>query len=164
MEIISEFRGEHRFLSNFWLVRIIYAGWTFRSVEHAYQCAKIAAWDDCPAFHAIQQARTPGEAKRLARTIPFEIDPNWDECRVRVMDYLLAAKFAPDTPLADRLLATGDAELREGNHWGDRFWGVDAHSGEGRNVLGQLLMKQRAWLKAPARPWEVCSLMETPPQ
>lgn len=46
------------------------------------------------------------------------------------------------------LIATGDAILREGNHWGDRFWGVDARTGEGENHLGRLLMELRAEIAA----------------
>ena len=70
-----------------------------------------------------------------------------------VMRGLLARKFAPGTELAARLLATGDAQLVEGNTWGDRFWGVCR--GQGRNQLGQLLMERRDQLRhglAPEHP------------
>lgn len=43
--------------------------------------------------------------------------------------------------LQEKLLATGDAYLEEGNTWGDRIWGtVD---GQGENRLGQILMQVR---------------------
>jgi predicted NAD-dependent protein-ADP-ribosyltransferase YbiA (DUF1768 family) len=45
------------------------------------------------------------------------------------------------------LLATGDAEIQEGNTHGDLYWGVDLHTGEGENVLGKLLMKVREEVK-----------------
>ncbi len=51
-----------------------------------------------------------------------------------------------DNDLAQRLLATGDAELVEGNNWGDRFWGICR--GEGRNELGKILMKVRDELRS----------------
>jgi hypothetical protein len=57
------------------------------------------------------------------------------------MRMLLAQKFGLGEPLARRLLATGNAQLIEGNHWGDRHWGVSA--GIGHNRLGQLLMQRR---------------------
>ena len=57
---------------------------------------------------------------------------------------VLRLKFA-DEVMAAKLLATGDAELVEGNTWGDRFWGVSG--GNGLNWLGRLLMEVRSDLK-----------------
>lgn len=39
------------------------------------------------------------------------------------------------------LINTGDAELIEGNSWGDTFWGEC--NGIGENNLGKILMKIR---------------------
>jgi len=47
--------------------------------------------------------------------------------------------------LKAKLLATGDAELIEGNHWGDIVWGVCR--GKGENRLGKILMKVREELR-----------------
>ena len=58
----------------------------------------------------------------------------------------LRDKFKPGSELAGKLLNTGDAELVEGNHWGDRYWGVC--DGEGQNKLGKLLMQVRGELRA----------------
>lgn len=44
------------------------------------------------------------------------------------------------------LLETVDADLVEGNHWKDRYWGV--YNGSGENCLGQLLMMVRIELLA----------------
>jgi predicted NAD-dependent protein-ADP-ribosyltransferase YbiA (DUF1768 family) len=65
--------------------------------------------------------------------------------KVDVMRDLIAQKFAVGSELADRLLATGDQELVEGNTWGDTFWGVC--DGVGENWLGRLLMERRAALR-----------------
>ena len=62
------------------------------------------------------------------------------------MRSLLAQKFRLGSPLGLRLLATGDAELIEGNTWGDRYWGIV--NGAGENRLGTLLMDRRAELRA----------------
>jgi predicted NAD-dependent protein-ADP-ribosyltransferase YbiA (DUF1768 family) len=56
------------------------------------------------------------------------------------MRSLLRQKFAHPS-MRERLLATGDEELIEGNWWGDTFWGVC--NGEGQNQLGKLLMRVR---------------------
>ena len=60
------------------------------------------------------------------------------------MEDLLMVKFK-NPELRSRLLATGDAELIEGNNWGDCFWGVCL--GEGRNELGKALMRVRERLQ-----------------
>lgn len=52
--------------------------------------------------------------------------------------------------MAERLKATGDAELIEGNYWGDVFWGTC--DGVGENWLGRLLMAQRDVLNTPVTP------------
>lgn len=44
-----------------------------------------------------------------------------------------------------RLLATGSAELIEGNVWNDTFWGVCR--GRGQNHLGRILMEVRDGLR-----------------
>ncbi len=61
------------------------------------------------------------------------------------MTDLVSQKFANSPALKEMLLATGDAELEEGNHWGDCFWGVCA--GIGQNHLGKILMRLRDKLK-----------------
>ena len=62
------------------------------------------------------------------------------------MRALLWAKFSAE-PLRTRLLATGEAQLVEGNTWHDQTWGqcqCVAHVGQpGRNLLGRLLMEVR---------------------
>jgi len=58
---------------------------------------------------------------------------------------MLRLKFTKHESLKEKLLATGDEELVEGNDWNDRVWGkVD---GVGENHLGRLLMKIRAELR-----------------
>lgn len=47
--------------------------------------------------------------------------------------------------LAQKLIATGNAYLEEGNQWGDKFWGTV--NGNGENMLGKILMKERDILR-----------------
>ena len=56
------------------------------------------------------------------------------------MTDLCRIKFS-DPHLRSLLLATGDAELIEGNWWHDQFWGVC--NGVGQNQLGKILMAIR---------------------
>ena len=146
---IDRFRGEYAFLSNFYpcVVRIaLDPDKTERlvcySVEHAFQALKTT---DANARRRIATAPTASEAKRRGRDA--QLRPAWDEKRLAMMRSLLAQKFGPAHPhLARQLLDTGDAELVEGNTWGDRFWGVC--DGVGENHLGRLLMERRAYLRA----------------
>lgn len=144
MKPIRSFSGEHRWLSNFWPAAVRLGTITFPTVEHAYQAAKF----DDPAFHRQLLTCTPGQAKRAAREIPIRAD--WEIVKLRVMETLVHQKFLVHDDLKARLLATGDAALIEGNHWGDRFWGVDARTGVGENHLGQILMRVRERLRETA--------------
>ena len=139
---ITRFRNQYRFLSNFYPARIFHRGLWFPSVEHAYQSAK-AFYDEDRI--AIQQAKTAGEAKRMGRRIRL---PGWDQNskgKIELMLNLVRQKFVNNSALGEQLLSTGDAELVEGNEWGDRFWGECR--GEGENHLGKILMKVRRELQ-----------------
>lgn len=138
---IEFFSGEYRWLSNFYPATVELDGRKYPSVEHAYQAAKTLDFNARIIFE--EPTMSPGMAKRLGRN--FNLRPGWDQMKVSVMLALLKQKFAPGTPLAAKLLATGEAELIEGNTWGDRFWGVC--QGTGRNTLGALLMGVRKSLE-----------------
>lgn len=148
---IASFQGEYRFLSNFYPCSVVLDGVDYPSVEHAFQAAK-ARIDDVlvhfdphlgpltkPVRMVIRSASTPGQAKRLGRKI--KLRPGWEDMRLEVMEGLVRQKFTNDWCLAERLLKTGDAELIEGNWWGDTFWGVC--QGKGENNLGKILMRVR---------------------
>ena len=64
------------------------------------------------------------------------------------MEGVVRAKFTQNKELRRLLLATGDAELREGNSWRDAFWGVDLTTGRGRDELGKILTRLRDELRA----------------
>lgn len=142
MEMIKKFCDNYRFLSNFYPAPVIYDGVTYPTVEHAFQAAKCLYTKD---RLKIKACPTPGAAKKMGRHVAMR--PEWNDVRVNVMRSLLEQKFRIPT-LRDRLLATGDAFLIEGNRWGDTFWGVDNDAeGTGRNHLGYLLMEIRSGLK-----------------
>lgn len=140
MPVINKFEKEYRFLSNFWLVPVVLDGETYASVEHAYQAAKTIDLDE---RRVIREASTSGEAKKLGRKV--HLRDGWEEMKVPTMAYLVWSKFSTHQHLTEKLLATGDAELIEGNWWGDTFWGVC--KGVGQNYLGKILMQVRADLK-----------------
>lgn len=143
---ITRFKDEagltNHFLSNFHEGHtVLYLGRYWPSSEHAYQAAKTL---DETERDAIAQCGSPGSAKRAGRRVAKR--PDWDEIKIDVMREVLRIKFThPD--LRARLLATGDAELIEGNFHNDDFWG-QCPLGHGENWLGRLLMELRAELRS----------------
>lgn len=138
--LIDEFRGPYRFLSNFYPCIVSFEDEYYPSTEHAFQAAKTIFPD---ARQLIRTATSAALAKRLGRTVVLR--PGWNAMRVEVMRGLLIQKFkTPD--LRGKLLSTGNAQLVEGNTWGDVFWGVC--NGVGENQLGKLLMQVREGLRS----------------
>jgi ribA/ribD-fused uncharacterized protein len=132
---IDKFTGDYRFLSNFFLSPICMNGLVYPTVEHAYQAMK--TFDQEERVRIAGQP-TPGKAKSAGRKVTLRSD--WENVKIDIMENLLRLKFKWPH-LRDKLLATGDTELIEGNSWGDRFWGV--FLGRGRNELGLALMRIR---------------------
>ena len=132
---IDRFRGEHAFLSNFHRATFRWRGRDWPTAEAAFAASKTL---DERERERIRTAPSPGHAKRLGRRV--KLRPDWEPIKNDVMRSLLEAKFAVPE-LRDALLTTGDAELVEGNTWGDAYWGVC--NGRGRNQLGRTLMRIR---------------------
>jgi ribA/ribD-fused uncharacterized protein len=144
--MISRFKGEYAFLSNFYPspIKVTEKGGepviVYPTVEHAYQAAKT---NDAKTKRLIAAKDTPGKAKRAGgkRGIIRDLDQDvWESKKLPVMLSLIIAKFS-NPVLGKQLLATGDEELVEGNNWNDTFWGVCR--GQGQNHLGKILMQVR---------------------
>jgi ribA/ribD-fused uncharacterized protein len=163
--VISEFRGQYRFLSNFWEQPVFYqhpyrqgAIW-WPTAEHAFQASKTQLPTQ---VQWVLDADSPGQAKRLGRKLTLRDD--WEQVKKRVMFSVLTAKFVPpgymqDDTLARQLVATAPHVLVEGNTWEDRYWGACTAAWPpdrlpkwtpdigrelwGHNYLGRLLMAVR---------------------
>lgn len=134
-QTVYSFVGRFRFLSNFSDLHPLTA-------EHVFQAMKTA--------NAMEQiwvlmAPTPAEAKKRGRRVTLRED--WEEVKDGIMERLLLHKFQ-DPTYHHLLLKTGDAELIEGNTWGDTYWGVC--EGKGTNKLGIFLMRIRQRLQRDA--------------
>ena len=143
MKIINGFRGESKWLSNFQSCSIQFEGAWYSSVEHAYVAAKTT---DLLVRKKVRMIAAAGAAKRFGRKITLR--PDWEEIKLTVMLLFLKQKFGDNNPeLKQKLIATGDIVLIEGNHWHDNFWG-NCHCRGCRfepknNWLGKLLMSVR---------------------
>ena len=141
MSDVKQFQNEHRFLSNFAYVDVVFEGVTYRSVEAAYQAAKTLDPElRKPFMYAMSY-----QAKRMGKLL--DVRPDWDDVKESIMCDLLRQKFYNNPYHKNGLLATGDGYLEEGNVWGDRYWGVDLQTGEGENRLGKILMEIRSELE-----------------
>jgi ribA/ribD-fused uncharacterized protein len=136
--VIDSFSKQYRFLSNFYPCKIWFEGLLYPSTEHAYQAAKTLDMQE-----RIRISKLPvADAKKAGNKIKIRDD--WEEIKISVMVQLIDMKFNIQL-FAEKLLATGEAELIEGNWWNDVFWGVC--KGVGKNMLGIILMEKRDRLK-----------------
>lgn len=134
---INYFTGDYYFLSNFYPADITYNGLTYKNAEAAFQAQKCLEMST--SFTDLQ----PAQAKRLGRRVKLRQD--WESVKLGIMYDIVYVKFTANADLKDKLMATGNAVLIEGNDWGDTYWGVA--NGFGRNMLGKTLMRIRDELR-----------------
>ena len=139
MKKITEFRGKYFFLSNFYDAKVEYNGLSFLNNESAFQAQKVLDSQTRNRFCTLP----PNKAKSLGRHVTLRED--WESVKDNIMYNIVLNKFSQNISLQERLLATGDSILIEGNTWNDTYWGVC--NGVGKNMLGRILMGVRNKLK-----------------
>lgn len=148
MNVISRFRGEYEFLSNFSHSLFGFEGIIYPTVEHAYQERKTL---DPERRKMIRNAPTPMKAAEIGRSKDTVIVEGWLEGeKARTMEILVSEKFLQNDDLMKKLLYTGNAILIEGNYWHDNYFGVcsckNCHESDiqPQNILGEILMNIRS--------------------
>ena len=140
--MITEFDGKYAFLSNFFYAPFVYDGIIYPTNEHFFQAMKTL---DQEKRKQIAEAKTPGAAKRMGRQVQLRED--WEEVKYTAMCVGVERKFDAHPGLAEKLIATGDAILIEGNSWHDNTWGScfcpKCAAIAGKNWLGEILMERR---------------------
>lgn len=132
------FQGDYFFLSNFYVgLSFFWNPFPYTNAEAAFQSAKCQSSDDQYSFCM----KSPREARKMGQHVVLR--PDWEDVKDSIMKNIIHEKFFQDEQLARKLMATGDAELIEGNTWGDTYWGVDLHTMKGQNRLGRILMDVR---------------------
>lgn len=149
------------YLSNFFPAPIELWSEKFPTSEHAYQWIKTVIpqqrYDvlyrtvakDNGAIGVYKT--TAAQAKNVGKTVTLR--DNWDNNKYEFMVMILLAKFVQNPELGEKLVATGDTILIEGNHWHDNYWG-DCHcdrpecKNPGSNYLGIALMEVRKNLQS----------------
>lgn len=141
MKIIDNFKDpQYSFLSNFYPSKFYYQGYTWDTVEHAFQAEKTILRKESDK---IRLAPTPAAARKLGKAINLRC--GWNDLKITIMRDLVYQKFSQNPIIAQQLLDTGDTFLVEKNNWGDRFWGQT--NGVGKNWLGRILMETRDHLR-----------------
>ena len=116
---LSAFRHWRRVLSNFHESEFEYEGLRYRTVEHAFQAAKIATVNPGKAQEfalesGSELSRGNGLAARRARKMVVLSSPEiaaWDAQSRRAMMRIARAKYAQCPAACDVLSATGRAQL-----------------------------------------------------
>lgn len=119
---LSGVRHWRRMLSNFWPADFRLGERTYRTVEHAFQAAKIALVEPMLAQRFALESETPlaqgdGAMARQHRKIALLDDEQlrrWDATKSAVMRDAMQAKFGQHPSLRTVLLATAPAELWHG--------------------------------------------------
>lgn len=116
----------------------------YSTVEHYYQSRKFTGV--APEIEQeIAKGTDPAEAFALSRKHHEKARPDWETYKKREMFRGVIHKFKQHPDLRQKLLDTGDVAIIEDSKV-DPFWGCGA-DGKGLNVLGQMLMNIRNWLR-----------------
>jgi len=122
----------------------------FPTAEHAYQAGKarraeVREW--------ILAAPSPALLAMAAHGLyQWDIVPDWSRIKFDRMRAVLRAKFTQHSDLRELLLSTGSARLVEAGNVDNavnRLWGEV--NGNGKNMLGVLLMELRGQLTCEAK-------------
>jgi ribA/ribD-fused uncharacterized protein len=132
--------------SNLFRRPVTFEGETFATSEHAYQAGKarkpeVKRW--------LMEAPSPALLAMAAHGLYYwDVAPGWSKTKFDRMRRVLYSKFTQHPDLMDLLLSTGDAKLIETatvDNEVNRLWGEV--NGNGRNMLGEMLMELRAQLR-----------------
>lgn len=114
---IDRFSNAYYFLSNFYPCSVTYGSYTYQNAEAAFQAQKTYSTKIKQEFTTLSGR----DAKKRGRSV--QLPSSWEENKETIMKKIVLAKFSQNEDLRKKLLATGDAELIEGNWWGDQYWG-----------------------------------------
>ena len=116
---LSKIKNWRRILSNFHEFTFRYNGFTYKTVEHAFQSEKIRLVDETIAYYFTVESNTElgngsGLDARKARKVKVlsrEHIIQWDEIKDEVMTNILISRFNEDDNGKNVLKLTGNAEL-----------------------------------------------------
>ena len=142
------FQSHYAYLSNMFLVDIVYEGQTYKSAEHLYSAEFARHHDRTDLLQGIIDAQDGYDAKRKIRNI--KTDDSWDNVKLKVMRKIVALKFDQNDGIRDKLLGT-TGFLYEATKDSDFACGLTlSEAGKinqagitGKNMLGTILCEYR---------------------
>lgn len=134
-----KFRYSTHPFSNFYPAPFLIDGVRWPTSEHYFQAQKFQGTE---YEEEIRKLPTPKEAAKRGRDRSLPLCKNWEDIKIGVMAKALRHKFSLNCNpgLLKFLLETGNEEIVEDAPW-DSYWGIG--SGDGKNMLGKLLMELR---------------------
>ena len=138
---VPSFRDEYSWMSNMHKCKVVYNGQMFPSSEHAYMYAKMKHSETPDKMHYLEFIRLePKKTKNFTKKL--KLNWYWHHVKGDIMKVICYSKFDLNPDLADKLMATGEEPIEEGNTWNDTYFGViiDENGNKvGWNVLGRIL-------------------------
>ena len=143
--------------SQWWPSAFVVDDITYASAEHWMMAEKARLFGDEAVLAQILAAKTPGEAKKLGRTVRNFVPETWQEACFEIVVAGNYHKFSQHPDLQTYLRQTGDRVLVEASPV-DPIWGIglaqddpaalDPTRWKGTNLLGFALMVVRDQLRA----------------
>lgn len=115
---------------------------TWLTAEHYFQSRKFL---DENVKEKIRAVESPMDAALIGRNRNYSLVKNWESIKDEVMRVAVFAKFSQNDDIKEILLSTGDAKIVEHTK-NDSYWG-DGGDGNGKNMLGLILMETRIKLR-----------------
>lgn len=127
-------------------------GVTYLTAEHFMMAKKADLFGDTEVLEKVLNAKNPGEAKKVGRTVKGFNEEKWLQHRFDIVVEANMLKFSQNPELKEYLLNTGNRVLVEASQV-DKIWGIGLASDDskaqnpnqwkGLNLLGFALMKVR---------------------
>lgn len=135
-------KDEYGFLSNFYKSPLILNDCEWPTSEHYFQAQKFAG---TKYETAIRHCKNAMYAANMGHNRSLPLRSDWEQVKNEIMYNAVKAKFLQNKYIKEKLLSTGDSTLVEhtNNNW---YWG-DGGNGQGKNILGKILMKVREELR-----------------
>ncbi len=142
-------------LSQWWPALFEVDGNEYRTAEHFMMAEKARLFGDEEIRAQVLEAKTPGAAKALGRSVRGFVHEEWVAKRFEIVTRGNFEKFSRNEDLGSYLASTGERVLVEASPV-DRIWGTglakgdpgadDPRAWKGLNLLGFALMEARSML------------------
>ena len=132
---------------------------TYKCNEQFIQESKALLFGDIETAEAIMSCDNPYDMRNLGKNVANFQYKVWKENVDGIVRKCNEAKFHGNPSAMEELMKTGDKVIAEATR--DTYWGIGVHLGDeavldqstwqGRNVMGQILMKIRGDMQADFR-------------